>query len=100
MNHARDMAAFDAMPAAVRRALACSAFDFPSAQIARDVRRFRLDERQTLAFVAELERWARAAASRATGTNRREATCPVGALVARARAAAGAGGECGAADSV
>lgn len=88
------MTAFDAMPAPLRRRLAESAFDLPPSQIARDVRRFRLSEAQALAFVDQLERWARETRSSSTTTNRREAMCPVGELVARARAA------CGASDSV
>ena len=85
MTAAADMAAFDAMPPLLRRRLAESAFDFPPTQNARDVRRFRLNDAEALAFVDQLERWARRARSSATQTNRREASCPVGELVAAAR---------------
>jgi hypothetical protein len=82
------MAAFDAMSQKVRARLRESAFDFPPAQIAADVRRFRLDEATTLAFIDALEWWAREAASSAAAGNRREAQCQVGELVAAARAQA------------
>lgn len=67
-DHAREMAAFDRLPAVVRAALRDSPFDFSPVRLAEDKRELGLTVPQTLAFIAELEHWARGELARAACT--------------------------------
>lgn len=55
---AREMAAFDRLPRAVRARLAASRFNFRPTAIAADRRAHGLDVAETVAFIGALERWA------------------------------------------
>lgn len=63
------MAAFDRLPAAVRRRLAESPFDFSPVRLAEDRQTFGLDAAATVAFIEELEAWGRAELARAKGVD-------------------------------